>query len=1359
MEKQKTTVFGGVLNALNANRRKKSTINPTSPGMGVTQTMPTLDMQGGVEMAQQQYLDWQVNKIAHDLYTRTIYYDTDRISAYQDFRAMDGSPEIAAALNIIRDECLEANSIIPLLNGEKITIEDLYNSNCINFYVYSYNTEKKIFEPGLCERVTYKGEQDVYRITFDDDSYVDATSEHLWLIKGTNEYAKTKDLIENQSIEPFYTKISNIHDRIKGYEMVLENGLWEYTHRIVKRKIFAEEKGVVHHKDFNKLNNDPSNLQVLTWKEHQKLHQDLASERWKKNEGYSKKMRKIFSEINSKDGRYWSDPKWREERVEKIRKRQKEKYSKYSKEELKEIFGYPGSKNPMYKNGEKISGEKNGRYLKDKRREFSYEEIINAYENSSNIEEACSILNTNRRILYKSKIYKSLDIKRWEDIGFLKDNINIKKLHSCCEEYLGKITLENNFGFICKKNGWKTRKVLTFLQKNGYKTWGDFVHKYDSKNAILGLIKLEIIKNGEKNLSVICRKNNLNRKSIDVILNKSKYKNFTNFIQSINHKIKKVEFLGKRKTYDLVNVKTQNNFVVLTSNGTGIVSHNCLTRNDSGNILEVYSENKRVKEVLNDLFKNVLNVEFNLRLWIRDLVKYGDYFVLLQIDREVGIYDFLTLPMEELHREEGFDGRTGSIRFRWETTGDYFEEWQVAHFRLLEDSKKLPYGRSILDSSRKLWKQLQLAEDAMLVYRITRAPDRRIFYIEVGNLPDGDIKTYMSAIQNQVRKQSLVDSRTGNVSQKYDPENVTEDYWIPIRGDKSSKVEVLPGACLSLNTKIELLDGRSLELSEIIKEFDKGNNLWSYSINPETGEIVPGKITWAGVTRKDTQVVKIVLDNGESIICTPDHKFPTRFGGEKEAKDLKEGESLWSFNKDFKHINSLDSNCEMVYDHSKDKWEFTDVILKEYFKNECFCETIGDGFVDTYNVLKRESVVVQDTLTQSLVLSIEWLDTKQDTGTITIDGNEEFHNYHNFALSCGVFTKNSNMDQIQDIEYLQNKLFAALQVPKPYLNYAGSMPGGSTLSQADIRFSRTINSIQEAILLELRRVANVHLYFMGFTDDLDNFQLTLTNPSTQQELLKLEVMKARLEVFKEFFNTESGAPSSYTWAMENILGFSKSDIKLMLRQKKVEKKIFAEIESSVETYKKIGLFDELDERYEDPNAIVTTTTGGEDGEGGGDFGGGGGGGLSGLGGFGGDVDMGGDDEGIDDLEGTETPEEESISESKYSMFVKKSDKRINMYLNELLGPDDIVLKKNIEAKKTEENALVKNNQKASVRTKRLLESIGSTLDSVDLSKIKTINEDSDKSDKYADATNALIISNDENNKKTQELFDTLDRIS
>ena len=183
------------------------------------------------------------------------------------------------------------------------------------------------------------------------------------------------------------------------------------------------------------------------------------------------------------------------------------------------------------------------------------------------------------------------------------------------------------------------------------------------------------------------------------------------------------------------------------------------------------------------------------------------------------------------------------------------------------------------------------------------------------------------------------------------------------------------------------------------------------------------------------------------------------------------------------------------------------------------------------------------------VVAVEWLDAHQDTGTLTIDGQEQYHNYHTFALDCQVFTYNSNLGDIQDIEYLENKLFCSLVVPKAYLNFAEGLQGGTTLSQSDIRFARTIIGFQESMLMELTRVAKIHLLFLGYKDDYENFELRLNNPSTQLELMKLEIMKARLEVAKEWHSMDANSFASWTWVMENILGFSKNDIKKMLKQK------------------------------------------------------------------------------------------------------------------------------------------------------------------------------------------------------------------
>lgn len=425
-----------------------------------------------------------------------------------------------------------------------------------------------------------------------------------------------------------------------------------------------------------------------------------------------------------------------------------------------------------------------------------------------------------------------------------------------------------------------------------------------------------------------------------------------------------------------------------------IMADECVTRSDRGEILSIYSENTRIKKMLKSLFSGVLNIDFNLWFWIRELLKYGDNFLKLEIDKENGVYDVIQLPTGEIDKKIGTDKDPREVQYIWRGNSEHrFVEWQVAHFSLISDGRMMPFGRSILDPARKLWKQLQLAEDAMLVYRLVRAPERRIFYLEVGNSDPADIKQYIESMKRELKKSPVVD-QSGNVNMKFNLVTFEEDYFIPIRGDKSSRIETLPGA--------------------------------------------------------------------------------------------------------------------------------------------------------------------------------------------------------------------SNLGDIADIEYLQNKLFTAIKVPKTYLNYGEALPGGSTLSQADLRFSRTINRIQEAVVLELRRIANIHLILLGFDDDVDNFTLTLTNPSTQQELLKLETMKARNDVFKEMFSSDATSPVSYAWGMEFILGFSKSEIKQILRQKKIERKIFYEIERAHLEYMDTGLFTELDKKFRkpdfDPNTEIDPETGeatGGEGEGGG----------------------------------------------------------------------------------------------------------------------------------------------------------------
>jgi hypothetical protein len=581
-----------------------------------------------------------------------------------------------------------------------------------------------------------------------------------------------------------------------------------------------------------------------------------------------------------------------------------------------------------------------------------------------------------------------------------------------------------------------------------------------------------------------------------------------------------------------------------------ILRDECLTRGENGKILQIYSQNGRIQTALEDLFNVRLNMNYNARMILRDLMKFGDFYMHLHIAKGDGVYNFRVLPGEEVRREPAVTGEDNSEleHFRWETMGMDFEFWQVAHFRLLEDSRRLPYGRSILDSARKLWKQLQLAEDAMLVYRLVRAPERRIFYIEVGNLEEQDVEQFMMGLQHQLKKQPIVNQGNGNVNYRYDPLNVTEDYFIPIRDQKMSKIETLPGA--------------------------------------------------------------------------------------------------------------------------------------------------------------------------------------------------------------------NNLGEIQDIEYLEKKLFASLKVPKAYLNYTESLPGGSTLSQADLRFARTVNSIQEAFLMELRRIASIHLHFLGFAEDeLENFDLKLNNPSSQQELLKLETMKARVEVFKEYFTSDASSPVSYTWAMENLLGFSKTDIKLLLKQKKIEKRLFAEIDAGVETYKKTGLFSDIDAIYELPNAEEIIAGGGAGGEGGEDDGGGGfGGGGGGLGGgFGGaeDLDLGddmGDDLGGEEVDGVGIPEPEAPAEElaervrKYRRIQEQATRNTNNLLDELLGSDE----KEVEVITETIEDQFDYQQRSFGDAKRLLDSLERN---VDLSEAHTV------MNAYDQGKNPLLTKHEILVKKSQALINEIEDLN
>jgi hypothetical protein len=428
------------------------------------------------------------------------------------------------------------------------------------------------------------------------------------------------------------------------------------------------------------------------------------------------------------------------------------------------------------------------------------------------------------------------------------------------------------------------------------------------------------------------------------------------------------------------------------------------TVDEDGYMLQIYCDSPRIKAVLGDLFNNALDINTNLPMWTRNTAKYGDNFVFLKLDPEKGVVGCLQLPNIEVERIEvgmkgratsGYGGPTASnagvksLTFTWKNKQLEFNSWEIAHFRLLGDDRKLPYGTSMLEKARRTWKQLVLAEDAMLVYRTSRAPERRVFKVFVGNMDDADIQPYVQRFAQQFKKDQVVDPQSGNVDMRFNQMAVDQDFFIPVRD---------PGA-------------------------------------PNPIETLPGA---------------------------------------------------------------------------------------------------------------------------------------------------------------------QNLSEIADIEYIQKKLLTALRIPKAFLGFEEVVGDGRNLSLQDIRFARTINRIQKSMVAELNKIAIIHLFLLGFEDELGSFQLSLTNPSKQADLLTIDVWKEKMLLYKDAVAPIEGiAPTSQSWAKKHILGFSDEEIKLDLQQQRLEKAVSLEIQNTGNVITKTGIFDNLDRLYGNGQSASGTTA--PPAEGGGDM--------------------------------------------------------------------------------------------------------------------------------------------------------------
>ena len=211
-------------------------------------------------------------------------------------------------------------------------------------------------------------------------------------------------------------------------------------------------------------------------------------------------------------------------------------------------------------------------------------------------------------------------------------------------------------------------------------------------------------------------------------------------------------------------------------------------------MLKIDCSNDEIKVILDNLYHKIMNIDHNLFGWCRSLCKFGDYFMYLDIDEEVGVKNVVGLPSNELERLEGEDRTNPNyVQFQWNSGGLTFENWQIAHFRVLGNDKYSPYGTSVLEPARRIWRQLTLLEDAMMAYRIVRSPERRVFYIDVGNIPANDVEQFMQKVITTMKRNQVVDPATGRVDLRYNPMSIDEDYFVPVRGGESSRIESLPG--------------------------------------------------------------------------------------------------------------------------------------------------------------------------------------------------------------------------------------------------------------------------------------------------------------------------------------------------------------------------------------------------------------------------------------------------------------------------------------------------------------------------------------------------------------------------------------
>ena len=272
----------------------------------------------------------------------------------------------------------------------------------------------------------------------------------------------------------------------------------------------------------------------------------------------------------------------------------------------------------------------------------------------------------------------------------------------------------------------------------------------------------------------------------------------------------------------------------IVSSALDIYADESTMKSEYGDVLTIKTDNDNIKQILHNLYYDIVNIEFNLWPWIRNMCKYGDFFLKLDIDEKYGITNVVPLSVYDTSRIEGLDPENPEyVKYLIETTTDQhrykaqdsatkteLENYEVAHFRLLSDSNYLPYGKSQIEGTRKIWKQLSLMEDAMMIHRIMRAPEKRVFKLDIGNIPPSEVENFMQKTISKMKRAPVVDETTGDYNLKYNMQNITEDFFLPVRGgDSGTSIDSLPGLTYEATEDIEYLKNKLLASLRIPKAF------------------------------------------------------------------------------------------------------------------------------------------------------------------------------------------------------------------------------------------------------------------------------------------------------------------------------------------------------------------------------------------------------------------------------------------------------------------------------------------------------------------------------------------------------------